>query len=77
MIDGFGSTEAGVSISRTPDTPADALGPLLAPIAVVDPDDGIVHAKARTVLVCADEAGHKRPLPDAARAALEKLLTTQ
>ena len=37
----------------------------------------IVHAKARTVLVCADEAGHKRPLPDAARAALEKLLTTQ
>ncbi|MCB0884415.1 MAG: thioesterase family protein [Propionibacteriaceae bacterium] len=44
---------------------------------IVDPDDGIVHAKARTVLVCADEAGHKRPLPDAARAALEKLLTTQ
>ena len=48
-----------------------------SPIAFVDPDDGIVHAKARTVLVCADEAGHKRPLPDAARAALEKLLTTQ
>ena len=37
VVDGFGSTEAGVSISRTPDTPADALGPLLAPIAVVDP----------------------------------------
>ncbi len=40
VIDGFGSTEAGVSISRTPDTPADALGPLVAPVAVVDPVTG-------------------------------------
>lgn len=38
VIDGFGSTEGGVSISRTADTPADALGPLVAPIAVVDPE---------------------------------------
>ncbi|RUP41309.1 MAG: acyl-CoA synthetase [Gordonia sp. (in: high G+C Gram-positive bacteria)] len=38
VIDGFGSTESGVAISRTPDTPADALGPLVAPVAVVDPE---------------------------------------
>lgn len=38
VIDGFGSTEAGVSISRTPETPHDALGPLLPPNAIVDPD---------------------------------------
>ncbi len=38
VIDGFGSTEAGVSITRTPETPADALGPLREPVAVVDPD---------------------------------------
>ncbi|QRY61832.1 AMP-binding protein [Gordonia sp. PDNC005] len=40
VIDGFGSTEGGVSISRTPETPDDALGPLLAPNAIVDPDTG-------------------------------------
>ena len=28
VIDGFGSTEGGVNIARTPDTPAGALGPL-------------------------------------------------
>lgn len=38
VVDGFGSTEAGVAITRTPDTPKDALGPLTAPVAVVDPD---------------------------------------
>lgn len=38
VVDGFGSTESGVSISRTPDTPDDALGPLVPPVAVVDPD---------------------------------------
>lgn len=38
VIDGFGSTEGGVSITRTPETPDDALGPLRAPVAVVDPD---------------------------------------
>ncbi|MET9199936.1 long-chain-fatty-acid--CoA ligase [Gordonia sp. NPDC003585] len=41
VIDGFGSTEGGVAITRTPDTPADALGPLRAPTAVVDPDSGL------------------------------------
>lgn len=40
VIDGFGSTEGGVAVTRTPDTPADALGPLRAPNAVVDTDTG-------------------------------------
>ena len=38
--DGFGSTEGGVAIARTPDTPADALGPLPDGIEIVDPDTG-------------------------------------
>lgn len=38
VVDGFGSTEGGVSITRTPETPDDALGPLRPPVAVVDPD---------------------------------------
>ncbi|ALG85935.1 AMP-binding protein [Gordonia phthalatica] len=40
VVDGFGSTEGGVSITRTPDTPDTALGPLRAPNAVVDPETG-------------------------------------
>ncbi|MCM3895304.1 long-chain-fatty-acid--CoA ligase [Gordonia sputi] len=40
VIDGFGSTEGGVAITRTPDTPDDALGPLRSPTAVVDPETG-------------------------------------
>lgn len=40
VVDGFGSTEGGVAITRTPDTPAEALGPLVAPNAVVDIDTG-------------------------------------
>ena len=38
VVDGFGSTEGGVAVSRTPDTPAAALGPLPASALVVDPD---------------------------------------
>lgn len=38
--DGFGSTEGGVAIARTPDTPPGALGPLPDGIAIVDPDTG-------------------------------------
>jgi fatty-acyl-CoA synthase len=38
--DGFGSTEGGVAIARTPDTPAGSLGPLPEGIAIVDPDTG-------------------------------------
>ena len=40
VVDGFGSTEGGVSITRTPDTPDAALGPLREPNAVVDPETG-------------------------------------
>ncbi len=37
VVDGFGSTEAGAAITRTPDTPNDALGPLREPVLIVDP----------------------------------------
>ncbi|MCR5979715.1 AMP-binding protein [Gordonia jinghuaiqii] len=40
VVDGFGSTEGGVAITRTPDTPHDALGPLRPPTAVVDVETG-------------------------------------
>ncbi|MGC5257414.1 long-chain-fatty-acid--CoA ligase [Gordonia sp. DT218] len=40
VVDGFGSTEGGVAITRTPDTPPDALGPLRAPTALFDPHTG-------------------------------------
>ncbi|MDS1113119.1 long-chain-fatty-acid--CoA ligase [Gordonia westfalica] len=40
VVDGFGSTEGGVAITRTPDTPHDALGPLREPTAVVDIETG-------------------------------------
>ncbi|MFE0751194.1 long-chain-fatty-acid--CoA ligase [Gordonia sp. NPDC058843] len=40
VVDGFGSTEGGVAITRTPDTPDDALGPLREPTAVVDVETG-------------------------------------
>jgi len=38
--DGFGSTEGGVNIARTPDTPPGALGPLPEGIEIVDVDTG-------------------------------------
>lgn len=38
--DGFGSTEGGVAIAHTPDTPPGALGPLTEGIDIVDPDTG-------------------------------------
>jgi fatty-acyl-CoA synthase len=40
VIDGFGSTEGGVAIGRTPDTPAGALGPLPDGIEILDVDTG-------------------------------------
>jgi fatty-acyl-CoA synthase len=40
VVDGFGSTEGGVAMSRTPDTPAGALGPLPEGIEIVDVDTG-------------------------------------
>lgn len=38
--DGFGSTELGVAIARTPDTPAGSLGPLPDGVAILDPATG-------------------------------------
>jgi fatty-acyl-CoA synthase len=40
VIDGYGSTEGGVAISRTPDTPAGALGSLPDGVDIVDVDTG-------------------------------------
>lgn len=40
VVDGFGSTEGGVAIARTPDTPEGSLGPLTGDIAIVDVDTG-------------------------------------
>ncbi|WP_167097404.1 long-chain-fatty-acid--CoA ligase FadD17 [Mycobacterium sp. DL592] len=40
VIDGFGSTEGGVNIARTPDTPEGALGPLPDGLGIVDVDTG-------------------------------------
>ena len=40
VIDGFGSTEGGVAVSRTPDTPPGALGRLTDGVAVLDPRTG-------------------------------------
>ncbi|MCB9438911.1 MAG: AMP-binding protein [Mycolicibacterium sp.] len=40
VVDGFGSSEGGVSIARTPDTPVGALGPLPEGIDIVEPDTG-------------------------------------
>ncbi|MGB8650296.1 MAG: AMP-binding protein [Mycobacteriales bacterium] len=46
VIDGFGSTEGGISISRTPDTPAGALGRGVGDVRVLDPDSGLERAVA-------------------------------
>ena len=46
VVDGFGSTEGGVAIARTPDTPDGALGPLV---------DGVDHRRRR------HRASHARP----------------
>lgn len=40
VIDGFGSTEGGIAIARTPDTPDGSLGPLTDEVAIVDVDTG-------------------------------------
>jgi fatty-acyl-CoA synthase len=40
VVDGFGSSEGGVAIARTPDTPEGALGPLVDGMAIVDVDTG-------------------------------------
>jgi fatty-acyl-CoA synthase len=40
VMDGFGSTEGGIAIGRTPDTPTGALGPLPPGTEIVDVDTG-------------------------------------
>jgi fatty-acyl-CoA synthase len=40
VIDGFGSTEGGIAVGRTPDTPPGALGKLTDGVAVLDPETG-------------------------------------
>ena len=40
VVDGFGSSEGGIAVTRTPDTPAGALGKVTDGVAVLDPDTG-------------------------------------
>ena len=40
VVDGFGSTEGGVAIAKTPDTPDGSLGPLTEEVTIVDVDTG-------------------------------------
>ncbi|MEV0703145.1 long-chain-fatty-acid--CoA ligase [Saccharopolyspora sp. NPDC050389] len=40
VVDGFGSTEGGIAVARTPDTPTGALGRLPDGVAVLHPDTG-------------------------------------
>jgi fatty-acyl-CoA synthase len=40
VVDAFGSSEGGVAIVRTPDTPEGALGPLADGVAILDVDTG-------------------------------------
>jgi len=40
VIDGFGSSEGGIAIARTPDTPDGALGPLVDGVTILDVDTG-------------------------------------
>ena len=45
-VDGYGSTEGGANVSRTPDAPSGSLG-LGVNVIVVDPETGIECARAR------------------------------
>lgn len=40
VIDGFGSSEGGVAIARTPETPDGALGPLVGGVKIIDVETG-------------------------------------
>jgi fatty-acyl-CoA synthase len=40
VVDGFGSTEGGVAIAKTPDTPDGSLGPLTDEVTIIDVDTG-------------------------------------
>jgi fatty-acyl-CoA synthase len=47
VLDGFGSTEGGISITRVPGTPAGSLGVPVGDVRVLDPDTGEEKAVAR------------------------------
>lgn len=47
VVDGFGSSEGGLSVSRTPETPDAALGPLPTGVRVLDVDTGAECPRAR------------------------------
>jgi fatty-acyl-CoA synthase len=40
VVDGFGSTEGGIAIAKTPDAPDGSLGPLTDDVAIVDVETG-------------------------------------
>ena len=40
VVDGFGSTEGGVALGRTPETPAGSLGPITEDLAILDVETG-------------------------------------
>lgn len=44
VVDGFGSSEGGVAIARTPDTPSGALGPLPTGVKILNSDGKICPA---------------------------------
>lgn len=60
VIDGYGSSEGGASVSRTPDTPPGSLGPAGPDNLVLDPETGdecpVAEFDAEGVLQNADEA---------------------
>ena len=47
VMEGYGSSEGGIAINRTPDTPVAALGPAPDDVVVLDPDTGEECARAR------------------------------
>ncbi|MGH3437367.1 MAG: AMP-binding protein, partial [Sciscionella sp.] len=42
VVDGFGSSEGGIAITRTPDTPHAALGPLPPDVRILSEDSGLL-----------------------------------
>jgi fatty-acyl-CoA synthase len=46
LVEGYGSSEGGLAITRTPDTPLDALGMPADGVAVLDPDTGVECKRA-------------------------------
>ena len=47
LVEGYGSSEGGLSITRTAETPPDALGPAPEGVAVLDPTSGRERPRAR------------------------------